>query len=110
MLDMVALIDHYNGQRGVLPYLEAILDEEAAGAFSTITELELWQGIRPGKEERHEDLAALLQRVPLDGTILLGLWILHTKDVCFCHPLLRCDLFNADGSLVETAPLTQGRA
>jgi len=69
MLDTVALIDYYHGRRGVLPYLEAILDEEAAGAFSSITELELWQGIRPGEEERHEALLALLDRVPLDGAI-----------------------------------------
>ena len=69
MLDTVALIDYYHGRRGVVPYLEAILDEEAAGAFSTITELELWQGIRPGEEERHEAMLALLERVPLDSAI-----------------------------------------
>ena len=69
MLDTVALIDYYHGRQGVLPYLEAILDQRATGAFSTITELELWQGIRPGEEERHQALLALLERVPLDGTI-----------------------------------------
>jgi predicted nucleic acid-binding protein len=70
MLDTVALMNHYHGRQGVLPYLEAILDEEARGAFSTITELELWQGIRPGEEERHEALLAPLERVPLDGVIV----------------------------------------
>ena len=69
MLDTVALIDYYHGRPGVLPYLEAILDEKTGGAFSTITELELWQGIRPGEEERHEALLALLERVPLDEAI-----------------------------------------
>ncbi len=69
MLDTVALIDYYHGRPGVLPYLEAILNGHTRGAFSTITELELWQGIRPGEEERHEALLALLERVPLDGTI-----------------------------------------
>jgi predicted nucleic acid-binding protein len=69
MLDTVALIDYYHGRRGVLPYLEAILDGQASGAFSTLTELELWQGIRPGEEERHDALLALLERVPLDGAI-----------------------------------------
>lgn len=69
MLDTVALIDYYRGRPGVLPYLEAILDGQARGAFSTITELELWQGIRPGEEERHEALLALLERIPLDGAI-----------------------------------------
>jgi len=69
MLDTVALIDYYHGRRGVLPYLDAILEEQAGGAFSTLTELELWQGIRPGEEERHEAMLALLQRVPLDGAI-----------------------------------------
>ena len=69
MLDTVALIDYYHGRPGVLSYLEAILDGKTSGAFSTITELELWQGIRPGEEDRHEALLALLERVPLDGAI-----------------------------------------
>jgi predicted nucleic acid-binding protein len=69
MLDTVALIDYYHGRKGVIPYLEAILKGQASGAFSTITELELWQGIRPGEEEKHEALLALLERVPLDGAI-----------------------------------------
>ena len=69
MLDTVALIDYYHGRPGVLPYLEAILNGQISGAFSTITELVLWQGIRPGEEERHEALLALLERVPLDGAI-----------------------------------------
>lgn len=69
MLDSVALIDYYHGRSGVARYFEAILDGQAAGAFSTITELELWQGIRAGEEERHEALLTLLERVPLDGAI-----------------------------------------
>jgi predicted nucleic acid-binding protein len=69
MLDSVALIDYYHGRSGVSPYIEMILDGQATGAFSTITELELWQGIRVGEEERHEALLALLERVPLDGAI-----------------------------------------
>jgi predicted nucleic acid-binding protein len=69
MLDTAALIDYYHGRPGVLPYLEAILDGKTSGAFSTITEFELWQGIRLGEEERHEALLALLERVPLDGAI-----------------------------------------
>jgi predicted nucleic acid-binding protein len=69
MLDTVALIDYYHGRPGVLPYLDAILGGRTTGAFSTVTELELWQGIRPGEEERHEALLALLERIPLDGVI-----------------------------------------
>lgn len=69
MLDTVALIDYYHGRPGVVAYIDAILEERATGAFSTITELELWQGIRPGEEERHEALLNLLERVALDGAI-----------------------------------------
>jgi hypothetical protein len=64
-LDSVALIDWYCGRGGVLPYLEKILDKQTSGAFSTISELELWQGIRPGEEARHEAMLALLERVSL---------------------------------------------
>lgn len=69
LFDTTALIDYYCGRQGIRPYFEAILEEQATGAFSTIIELELWQGIRPGEEERHEALLALLTRIPLDGEI-----------------------------------------
>ena len=69
MFDSVALIDYYHNRPAVVPYFEMALNGQATGAFSTITELELWQGIRAGEEERHEALLALLERVPLDGAI-----------------------------------------
>lgn len=69
MLDSVALIDYYCNRHGVKPYFDAILNGQATGAFSTISELELWQGLRPGEEERHEALLSLLERVPLDSAI-----------------------------------------
>lgn len=69
MLDSLALIDYYHGRPGVAGYFELILGGQASGAFSTITELELWQGLRAGEEERHAALLALLERVPLDGAI-----------------------------------------
>lgn len=69
MFDTVVLIDYFCGRPGVLPYFEAILNKEATGAYSTISELELWQGLRPGEEDRHEALLSLLERVPLSGDI-----------------------------------------
>lgn len=69
LLDSVALIDWYCGRTGVVPYLRSILQGQAAGAYSTMSEVELWQGIRPGEEPRHEALLSLLQRVPVDGAI-----------------------------------------
>ena len=69
VFDTVVLIDYFCGRSGVRPYLEAILNEQATGAFSTISELELWQGLRPGEEARHEALLSLLERVPLDSDI-----------------------------------------
>jgi predicted nucleic acid-binding protein len=69
MFDSVALIDYYHNRTAVAPYFEMILSGQATGAYSTITELELWQGIRAGEEERHEAMLALLEGVPLDGAI-----------------------------------------
>jgi predicted nucleic acid-binding protein len=69
LFDTTTLIDYYCGRAGARPYFEAILAEEASGAFSTLSELELWQGIRPGEEEQHEAILSLLTRVPLDGEI-----------------------------------------
>jgi predicted nucleic acid-binding protein len=69
VFDTVVLIDYFCGRPGVRSYFEAILNQEASGAYSTISELELWQGLRPGEEEQHEVLLSLLERVPLSGDI-----------------------------------------
>jgi predicted nucleic acid-binding protein len=69
VLDTVALVDYYCNRPGVVPYFELILSGQATGAYSTLAELELWQGIRPGEEERHTALLALLERVVVDGPI-----------------------------------------
>jgi hypothetical protein len=58
MLDTVALINYYHGRPGIVSYLDAILDGDAEGEFSTVTKLDMGQGIRPGEEERHEALLA----------------------------------------------------
>jgi predicted nucleic acid-binding protein len=69
ILDSVTLIDWYCGRRGVRPYLTRILSGEERGSFSTISEVELWQGLRPGEEERHEAIFSLLERIPVDGDV-----------------------------------------
>jgi predicted nucleic acid-binding protein len=69
VFDTVVLIDYFCGRSGVRPYFDAILSKAATGAYSTITELELWQGLRPGEEARHEALLSLLERVSLDRDI-----------------------------------------
>jgi len=69
VFDTVVLIDYLCGRSGARLYFETILDGGATGAYSTISELELWQGLRPGEEERHDALLSLLERVPLSGDI-----------------------------------------
>ena len=69
ILDSVALIDWFCGRSGVAPFVRRILDGEADGAFSTVSEVELWQGLRPGEEARHDALLGFLERVPLDSRI-----------------------------------------
>jgi hypothetical protein len=69
VLDSVALIDWFCGRRGVEPFVRRILRGDQSGAFTTVSEVELWQGLRPGEEARHEALLGLLERVPLDGII-----------------------------------------
>lgn len=69
VFDTVVLIDYFCGRPGARPYFEAILNKKATGAYFTISELELWQGLRPGEEGRHEALLSLLERVPLSGDI-----------------------------------------
>lgn len=69
LLDSTALVDWYCGRRGVAPYFEEVFESRSEGAFSTISEIELWQGLRPGEEDGHEAMLSLLERVPLDRAI-----------------------------------------
>ena len=69
VFDTVVLIDYFCGRAGARPYFEAILNKRASGAYSTISELELWQGLRRGELARHEALLSLLERIPLSGDI-----------------------------------------
>ena|SRR5436305_10829815 len=69
LFDSVALIDWYCGRSGIAPYVDDVLLGKIQGTFSTITEIELWQGLRPGEEEDHLALLALLERIPLDSAI-----------------------------------------
>ena len=69
ILDSVVLIDWYCGRRGVAPYIQSIVSGTERGGFSTISEVELWQGLRPGEEEKHEAIFSLLERIPVDGAI-----------------------------------------
>ncbi|HSF14829.1 MAG TPA: PIN domain-containing protein [Vicinamibacteria bacterium] len=69
ILDSAVLIDWFCGREGVAPYVRRVIEGEQEGAFSTISEIELWQGLRPGEEEAHEALLGSLERVPLDRAI-----------------------------------------
>jgi len=69
VLDSVALIDWFCGRRGVEPFVRRILRGDESGAFSTVSEVELWQGLRPGEEARHQAVLGLLERISLDGII-----------------------------------------
>ncbi|MBU0705247.1 MAG: PIN domain-containing protein [Chloroflexi bacterium] len=69
VFDTVVLIDYFCGRSGARSYFEAILNKEAVGAYSTVSELELWQGLRPGEEARHEALLSLLECIPLNSDI-----------------------------------------
>ena len=69
ILDSVALIDWFCGRKGVASFVHRIIEGSDSGAFSTISELELWQGLRPGEEDRHQALLGFLERIPVDGAI-----------------------------------------
>lgn len=69
LLDSGALIDWFCGRERVVGYVHRILEGQAQGAFSTVSEIELWQGLRPGEEARHEALLSFLERVPLDSLV-----------------------------------------
>ncbi len=72
LLDTTVIIDYFRERQEVLPYFNAIFHSEATGAFSVITEAELWEGLRPDRpdeKKQHEALLSLLQPVELDSVI-----------------------------------------
>jgi predicted nucleic acid-binding protein len=69
LLDTTVFIDYFRGRQEALTYFNAIFNGEVSGAFSVITEAELWEGLRPGEEQAHEQLLSLLRPVEVDRVI-----------------------------------------
>lgn len=72
LLDTTVFIDYFRGRQEALTYFNAIFNGEASGAFSVITEAELWEGLRldrPDEEQQHEMLLSLLRPVEVDSGI-----------------------------------------
>jgi len=69
LLDTTVFIDYFRGRQEALTYFDAIFNSEASGAFSVITETELWAGLRPGEEQQHETLLSLLQPAEVNSAI-----------------------------------------
>jgi tRNA(fMet)-specific endonuclease VapC len=69
LLDTTVIIDYFRDREEAVAYLESILNGEASGAFSVITEAELWEGLRSGEEEKHEAILLLLERIKVGMTI-----------------------------------------
>lgn len=63
LLDTTVFVDYLREKEGAEAYFEPIFKGEVSGAFSVITEAELWEGLRSGEEERHEAILLLLERV-----------------------------------------------
>jgi predicted nucleic acid-binding protein len=102
ILDSVVLIDWFCGRQGVAPYVRRMIEGEEEGAFSTISEIELWQGLRPGEEEAHEALLGCLERIPLDRAVARRAGALRRE-----HGLSNLSL--PDAAIAATAAVTGRR-
>ena len=56
---------------------QAVLDGELIGYLSTLSEAELWRGVKPMEVERHEAILSHFRAIPLDSHAarLAGEWM-----------------------------------
>lgn len=69
LLDTTVFIDYLRDIEKAVACFGPIFNGEVSGAFSVITEAELWEGLRRGEEERHEAILLLLERVDVGRDI-----------------------------------------
>lgn len=67
--DTTVIVHYFQKNQASKIYTDRLLNEGAKAAISTITELELWIGIKEDEVERHEALLSLLEIVDLDSHI-----------------------------------------
>lgn len=77
LFDTGALLDIYHGRGRIRPYFDRLLADLPLVYISTITEAELWRGLRPDEVERHETLLAFFIPLALtsDAARLAGEWM-----------------------------------
>jgi predicted nucleic acid-binding protein len=77
LFDTGALLDIYHGRRRVQEHFDRLLAGFPVTYVSTISEAELWRGLRPDELERHETLLAFFVALPLmsDASRLAGQWM-----------------------------------
>ena len=67
--DTTVIVHYFQKNQASKIYIDRLLSGDAKAATSTITELELWVGIKEDEVERHEALLSLLEIVDLDSHI-----------------------------------------
>jgi predicted nucleic acid-binding protein len=77
LFDTNALVDIYRGQASIKAHFESILNGSMLPYVSSITEAELWRGLRPDELERHELILSQFISLPLDSDAarLAGTWM-----------------------------------
>lgn len=69
VFDTTVIIDYFRRRPEVRPYFQRLREGSDTAAFSTVTEAELWEGLRPNEEERHEAILRLLRRIAVNSGI-----------------------------------------
>ena len=67
--DTTVIVHYFQKNQASKIYIDRLQSGDAKAATSTITELELWVGIKEDEVERHEALLSLLEIVDLDSHI-----------------------------------------
>jgi predicted nucleic acid-binding protein len=79
LFDTGALIDIYLGRGRIKPYFDQLIQGELLAHASVISEAELWRGLRPGEQDKHQALLARFIVLPLrsETARLAGQWMQH---------------------------------
>jgi predicted nucleic acid-binding protein len=77
LFDTGAVIDIFHGRARVRSFFDGLISGAAMAYVSPLTEAELWLGLRPNEQVRHEALLSLFITLPLTSPAarLAGEWM-----------------------------------
>lgn len=83
LFDTGVLIDIYLGRGRIKPYFDQLIQGQLVAYASVISEAELWRGLRPGEQDKHQTILNRFTLLPVrsDTARLAGQWMQQYQSI-----------------------------